>query len=355
MNGVRMKQPRTATIADIVRETGISRGTVDRVLHNRGKVSPEKEELIRRCAEEMGYKVSIATKSLAVRKQALKIGFCYFSGEGALFFQEAARAAEEYAERLMEYNVNVIFYAFEWLDPKTNEPLYRQMSEDGLDGCVTVGLLADQYSQYAEEHKITVPPCITYNIRASKTDHVIAHVGCDYEQSGRMACGLAAMILQEKGNVGIVSSWLEDAESYKLRVKGFREEMEAVYPELQIADTYVQGDRQDMFDFYLSVEKMLSEHPEIDVIYLVNPGDYSVCRAMIKSSSGRRIPVITNDMSTDEQAQMIRKGEITAAVCQNPGYQGTKPLELMFHYLALEEEPEKENRDDLIIRIRQNV
>ncbi len=349
-----MKQARTATIADIVRQTGISRGTVDRVLHNRGKVSPEKEEMIRRCAEEMGYKVSIATKSLAVRKQALRIGFCYFGGEGALFFQEAARAAQEYAGRLMEYNVNVLFYAFSGIDPTENEALYRRMTEDGLDGCVTVGLLADQYSVYAKEKGLLVPPSITYNIRAVEAG-TIAHVGCDYEQSGRMACGLAAMMLQEKGNVGIVSSWLEDAESYQLRVKGFRAEMEAVYPEMRIADTYVQGDRQDMFDFYLSVEKMLSEHQEIDVIYLVNPGDYSVCRAMIKSSSGRRIPVITNDMSTDEQAEMIRRGEITAAVCQNPAFQGTKPLELMFHYLALGEEPEKENRDDLIIRIRQNV
>ena len=37
-------------------ESGVSRGTVDRVLNNRGKVRPEVEERVRKVAEELGYK-----------------------------------------------------------------------------------------------------------------------------------------------------------------------------------------------------------------------------------------------------------------------------------------------------------
>ena len=35
------------TIKDIAKKAGVSRGTVDRVLHDRGKVAPEKEKKIR--------------------------------------------------------------------------------------------------------------------------------------------------------------------------------------------------------------------------------------------------------------------------------------------------------------------
>ena len=41
------------TIRQIAEESGVSRGTVDRVLNNRGKVRPEVEERVRKVAEEL--------------------------------------------------------------------------------------------------------------------------------------------------------------------------------------------------------------------------------------------------------------------------------------------------------------
>ena len=43
------------TIKEIAAEAGVSLGTVDRVLHNRGRVSQETIALVRRIAEENGY------------------------------------------------------------------------------------------------------------------------------------------------------------------------------------------------------------------------------------------------------------------------------------------------------------
>ena len=43
------------TIRQIAEESGVSRGTVDRVLNNRGKVRPEVEERVRKVAKELGY------------------------------------------------------------------------------------------------------------------------------------------------------------------------------------------------------------------------------------------------------------------------------------------------------------
>ena len=57
------------TIKDIAQRAGVSRGTVDRVLHDRGKVSPQKAEKIRRIADEMGYQPNIAGRGLAARKK----------------------------------------------------------------------------------------------------------------------------------------------------------------------------------------------------------------------------------------------------------------------------------------------
>ena len=43
------------TIQQIAEKAGVSRGTVDRALNNRGRINPEVAEMVKRTAEEMGY------------------------------------------------------------------------------------------------------------------------------------------------------------------------------------------------------------------------------------------------------------------------------------------------------------
>ena len=44
-----------ATMKDIAKQAGVSRGTVDRVLNNRGHVNPDTERIIREIATELKY------------------------------------------------------------------------------------------------------------------------------------------------------------------------------------------------------------------------------------------------------------------------------------------------------------
>ena len=45
----------SVTIQQIAEKAGVSRGTVDRALNNRGRINPEVAEMVKRTAEEMGY------------------------------------------------------------------------------------------------------------------------------------------------------------------------------------------------------------------------------------------------------------------------------------------------------------
>ena len=49
-------------IADLA---GVSRGTVDRALNNRGRIRPEVAEKIKMIAKELGYQPNIAAKALS--------------------------------------------------------------------------------------------------------------------------------------------------------------------------------------------------------------------------------------------------------------------------------------------------
>ena len=59
------------TIKKIAEVSGVSRGTVDRVLNNRGKVSPKTEQKVRECAKKLGYKPNLAGKALEEKKKIM--------------------------------------------------------------------------------------------------------------------------------------------------------------------------------------------------------------------------------------------------------------------------------------------
>nr|MCR4756140.1 LacI family DNA-binding transcriptional regulator [Lachnospiraceae bacterium] len=56
------------TIKEIARLSGVSRGTVDRVLNNRDGVSEETAERVRTIAKQLGYKPNKAGVALAAQK-----------------------------------------------------------------------------------------------------------------------------------------------------------------------------------------------------------------------------------------------------------------------------------------------
>ena len=55
-------------IADIAERAGVSTGTVDRVLHDRGNVSPKARQLVLRAMEDLNYQRNRIASALAYNK-----------------------------------------------------------------------------------------------------------------------------------------------------------------------------------------------------------------------------------------------------------------------------------------------
>lgn len=74
------------TITQIAKFAGVSRGTVDRVIHQRGRVAPEVEKRIRDIMDENDYHPNMLGRDLAVSKTLLTIGMIMIE-KGNPFFQ----------------------------------------------------------------------------------------------------------------------------------------------------------------------------------------------------------------------------------------------------------------------------
>lgn len=347
------------TMKDIAAAAGVSRGTVDRVLNNRGRVAKDKEKRIRKIAKELGYQPNPAGKGLAVKKKQLKLGFIYLTGHHVPFHNIVYSAAERYAAELEQYGVEVRFFPITThieTDEEWTEVLKRIITgAEQINGWAVLGIMADPLVRLLKAMEIDFVPVVSYNID-SACDWKIAHVGCDYQQAGRLACGVASLMTDASGKVCILSVDNGDIQSSVERIKGFRDEMMNCCPKMEIVDTMFLGMVREFGPSEEARIRSLEKRDDIDIIYLVNPGDYSICERISMTDMHHKAKFITNDLVTREQWEMVRSGRIAVTICQEPEVQGRKPLEILFNYLALGREPEHIwQKTELTIKIAQNL
>ena len=96
-----------ATMKEIAALSGVSRGTVDRVLNHRGSVHPDTAARVLKIAKQLNYQPNKAGLMLAAQKKNLKIGVILFQDTNP-FFQEVLKGVYAKAEELAGYNCQVL-------------------------------------------------------------------------------------------------------------------------------------------------------------------------------------------------------------------------------------------------------
>ena len=125
------------------------------------------------------------------------------------------------------------------------------------------------------------------------------------------------------------------------------------YPGMKILDICQIDEEQEQNE--ASVREMFCRYPDVNVVYVVNPRDYEICRTVAKMDAKGQVKIITNDLVEDLE-ELMRQGSVSATICQEPEKQGEQSLEILFQYLAYCTLPkEKMCYTDLSIHIAQNL
>lgn len=347
-----------STIKEIAERAGVSIGTVDRALHNRGRVKKETAEKILKIASELEYKPNQLGVALFAKKKKFNIGYIIPDDEysPSEFYAEIKQGALEEIEGLEEYAISVEFFKITF-DFELGEDIYPDISEEiwkRMDGLVTLGGISEKLKTILTEADKRNIPVVLYNMDV-ETGNILCSVSCDYVQSGRMAAGLVAVMLSESGKVGIFSSDSEKVPSYTQRLYGFESELREFYPEISISFIKSFHGNIDQKAANALLESTLEEYPDTDVIYVINPGDYRLFKAVTKVLKATGIRIITNDLPESLKA-LLRNGIITATISQNPKEQGREPLRILKDYLIFHKEPQdKKIFTQLQIHLKQNI
>ncbi|MBK7937081.1 MAG: LacI family DNA-binding transcriptional regulator [Lewinellaceae bacterium] len=106
-------------IKDIAEQAGVSSGTVDRVLHERGNVAPDVRERILQVMEEMGYEPNLMARSLANNRKVLRIAVILPDFTGDPYWAQPKEGIERAAEAVRHYGVGRRFSFFSPVRPRS--------------------------------------------------------------------------------------------------------------------------------------------------------------------------------------------------------------------------------------------
>ena len=164
------------TLAEIAALAGVSRGTVDRALNNRGRVDRKVAARVRRIAVEMGYRPNRAGRMLALAKHPIKIGVIVQSVETMfmhMVYEEASRACA----RLKSEGAEVLLRPLEGVDASRQLDAIDELVEKGVNG-LAVTPVEDDAVRARLRSLSGEMPVVTFNTDLSESGR-LCYVGSD--------------------------------------------------------------------------------------------------------------------------------------------------------------------------------
>ena len=338
-----------ATIKEIAELAGVSRGTVDRVLNNRGSVNAKTAEKILEIAKAVDYKPNRAGLALAAQKRPLKLGVILF-GNSNPFFDEVMKGVRYQEEKLASYNCSIVVKQISY-DAEEQLDAIDELLAQEVHGIVLAPYNAPEIIEKINTLSDMGIPVVTTNTDVAHSKR-IAYVGSNDFLSGETAGGLMGLMTKGEIHTGIILG-SEQILCHTDRAFGFQSCIRQKYPHIHVT-ALVQNQDDEVESFHVTQE-LLHAHPEINALYFAAGGVYGGCKAVLAEKREGDITIITHD-KVDTTRTFVKEGIISATICQQPFIQGSKSLDILFNYLTAGELPEKElNYVTVDIRIAENI
>lgn len=302
------------TIKEIAKLAETSRGTVDRVINNRGNVSPELERKIKDIIKEHQYESNPFARALVNSSKQYHIGVILNSIHNEFFnkiidgIKDCKKEFEIYGIHvelieLFRYNVEEQLTAIEYFENKE------------VDGIVLTPINSNRIIEKLNNLEFPFV-AINNDINANK----LAFVGCDYFESGQLCGDLTNMMLSNGGDI-IVVLGTKTMLGHGQRFDGLKHALDEKINIIEVIENY--DDEQITYE---QIKKSLEKHSNIDLICFISAGIKGCIKALIETKRSTKIICVDE---TDIVMKYLRNGKIQATVTQQPYKQGYQSINIL--------------------------
>ncbi len=323
------------TIKDIAERAGVSKGTVDRVIHKRGRVSEAAFKKVNEVLEAIDFKPNLIAKNLKNNK-VYQIAVLLPDPKIDNYWEACVVGVNNVIKELGIFGVNIETVYFNPKEIHSFEVANANILTKTPDAVLLAPLFFEQATAAIQEYRNSDILVATFNNDIGNSN-TMSFIGQDLQQSGRVAAKLLHSISQ-KGKLGIfhIDEKYENAVFMQEKEKGFISyfESQKTYKN-NIAICHLnQGDFDNSFTHFLK------QQPQIAGIFVTTSKTFQVAKFLEKNNL-ENIPLVGYDL-LDQNVAYLQKGTIDFLIHQNPKQQTYFGLKYLVEYFLFEKEIPKQ-------------
>ena len=324
------------TVNKIAELANVSRGTVDRVIHERPGVNNDVRKKIQDIIEELDYTPNLAGKALVSQNKNIKFGVV-LAPDFHPFVDEIKKGILSEAEQIKAFGVEVEIEVIKTLDALEQLDILDKLEKMNVSGIAIVPIVQDVISNRLNEISKRGIPIVTFNSDLQGSGR-LSFVGQNNEKAGRTAYGLMENIIEPGSQIAIVTS-SKDLTCHRHRFRGFKSRLTVSTAGLQVVGDDENRDKDELaFDI---VRDFCERFPALKGIYLTGGGAYGLGKALKICGMDKQVKVITHDI-VPPVVELMNEGIIKFTIGQDPFMQGVLPIRILFDYIFKKKNPEHE-------------
>lgn len=307
------------TIKDIARMAGVSAGTVDRVLHSRGDVSPSSREKVQKVLDEIDYHPNMFAIGLAAKKRYHIICIIPYYIEND-YWHSVAQGISRAAQELQPFNVGVEYLYYNHADRSSYEEACSEIKQVKADAVLIAPNFREEtlkLTAYLEEQE-TPYAFIDFNIEHT---HALCYIGQDSRRSGYIAAKILMRHYEEGQELVLFLHNQKNSPAeiqMQRRTEGFMQYLAEEYKHLAIHDVVLH--KEDIDTNKQILDCFFAEHPQAVLGAVFNSRISHVANYL--QERGQRLKGFVGYDLLQENVKYLKSGEVNYLIGQRPGLQG---------------------------------
>ena len=336
-----------ATLKEIAEKAGVSIGTVDRVLHNRGRVSQDNIDKIMRIVDESGYVPNQLARRLKAH-QDICFGVLIPSLESEYgYWSQIELGISEAKYELKTLDVNIIYSFFDRSQPGSYVAAAEELLSHDVLAYITAPLIEEEAREVFLKHPDV--PCVFLDssLPGLKPTWDFSQ---DPVKAGMTAARLMSFLDPSISRVFTVQSF-RSAFNGNMRVKVFSESFLLKNPDAQVTNLLVSDGGKNLKSELLPLIYMEGSH---NGIFVVNDGVHQICDMFDELGLSGQFRIIGFDLSP-ENLSCLEQGKVDVIIGQAPRNQGYEAVMLLYRRYVLLIEDHGSYQAPVDIYIKENA
>jgi LacI family transcriptional regulator len=339
-------------IKDIARLAQVSPGTVDRVIHNRGEVSPKTREKVQRIIKELNYQPDIVARALASKKIYRFAVLMPVSVNENDFWSIPRLGIEKAMNEVAAFGVEIKSYYFEQFNTATFLEQSEELLTEKPDAILFAPVFPKESIEFIERSRKLGITIMLFNSNLEKAEEML-FIGQDAQQSGYLAAKLLNYGLKSDGDILIINiAGRKDNHNHILRrERGFRKYY-VDHPDIKANIVTIDCVQEQGKNFTSQLNQALSRY-RIKAAFVTNSRVFEVANYFERKKI-RSISLLGYDL-LPQNVEALKRGSIEFLISQKPEQQGYLGVMTLFGKIVLKKDVQQVQYIPIDILTKENI